>query len=672
MPEDKVTEQPGAGPNTSRRLEITLLEELSSGTFARVYLAEARAAGGIDRIIAVKVLRQKWSESEDILARTRDEARLLARLRHKNIVRVEELIELEGQPAIIMEFVEGMDLKELVETIRASGQRFPPRAALQIAADTASALNAAYNRIPYGLDEPLRVVHRDIKPSNIMVSVDGELKVLDFGTARSTSPFRAAKTGAVRFGSWKYMSPERKEGSRGEQASDIYSLGLVLIELFSDQWLPMLPIAPEEHDPQRLDIIRSLPDLGMPNQEWDQAMREILLQMTPADASARPTARQVLDVLRPYSDHARGVSLETLAGKVVYKNALGNRRSSPEGALSGTRLYVSFDSSGPSSVAPGHPSTSPAPRAGSSVGDDGGDYDGDDDGDTTVTSTAPHPGAAGYSGLSAPGATAAPTAPTAPFPPAGQAGPESPPAGAAQLQPIPLASDHPSPTNDPPTPPQVPATAIPIDSPPLPSPAAPPPNREKATPGWAKLLLAGTVLAGLLVSLAFVGWLLFAGMGRTLSTGLQQGVLQTEGQRADAALSAPSSAASPDGEPVEAPGGEDNTEPADTVAEGPPQSGSTKAEKALANVYLELADPTIQWVRLSNDQLGVSHKIRGTFQQDLPSATYQISAKVAGRSRVDGQVNVGPEGIALSCTPQPGGKVNCTDKTGGHSLTLGP
>ena len=117
-------------PNVARNLEIVLVHELSSGTFARLYLAEARAPGGIERIVAVKILREQWSESAEILNRTRDEARLLARLRHKNILRVEDLAEIDGQLAIIMEFVDGLDLKQLLDGLSKERLRLPARAIL--------------------------------------------------------------------------------------------------------------------------------------------------------------------------------------------------------------------------------------------------------------------------------------------------------------------------------------------------------------------------------------------------------------------------------------------------------------------------------------------------------------------------------------------------------------
>ncbi len=113
------------GARTDRSFEITLLKQLSGGTFARVYLAEA-TGGAISRLVAVKVLREQWLEMEEIVQRTQDEARMLARLRHPSIVKVEGLVAFQGQPAIVMEFVEGLDGKTLAETIWRSGHSVSP------------------------------------------------------------------------------------------------------------------------------------------------------------------------------------------------------------------------------------------------------------------------------------------------------------------------------------------------------------------------------------------------------------------------------------------------------------------------------------------------------------------------------------------------------------------
>jgi serine/threonine-protein kinase len=127
-------------------------------------LARATDSGGLSRIVAVKVLKERWTDTADVLARTRDEAMLLASLQHQNIVRVEAITEIEGLPAIIMEFVHGIDLSQLIGALAQRNTIPPPRAIFEIAEHIASALAAAWFKVPIGKTEPLRVVHRDIKP----------------------------------------------------------------------------------------------------------------------------------------------------------------------------------------------------------------------------------------------------------------------------------------------------------------------------------------------------------------------------------------------------------------------------------------------------------------------------------------------------------------------------
>ena len=331
--------------SNGRAAQLTLLQERSAGTFARVYLAEARGGGGIDRIVAVKVMKEQWADADELLTRTRDEARLLARLRHKNILRVEALTEIDGQPAIVMEFVDGVDLKMLMEHLAARGERIPARAAYRIAADTASALEAAWFKAPYGMSEPLRVVHRDVKPSNVMVSVEGEVKVLDFGTARFNHEARVAQTGVLRFGSMKYMSPERRLGDRGDHSSDCYGLGLLLIELLQGVAVPLLPLDRGDHEESVRERVASLGPLGLPNQEWDEALRETLRRLCAFDAGERLDAGQARELFRAFADQASGASLEAWSASTVQGVARELWGHEGEGALSGSRLFVSLGGS---------------------------------------------------------------------------------------------------------------------------------------------------------------------------------------------------------------------------------------------------------------------------------------------------------------------------------------
>jgi serine/threonine protein kinase len=323
--------------------EITLLQERSAGTFARVYLAEAHSHDGLKRIVAVKILKAQWSDEPDLINRTRDEARLLARLHHRNILRVEGLAEYGGQPAIIMEFVDGLDLGQLIKKL---GRPLPPRAALHIARDAAGALEAAYFRTPYGSSNPLNVIHRDIKPSNIMLSVEGEVKVLDFGTAHYQNEIRLAQTGALRLGSLKYMSPERRSGDRGDHSCDIYALGLVLLEMLLGETLPVIPIEAREHDRLIASYINQIPLLGMPNDEWEASFQEALSRMCAHKPSLRLDASQLLQLLRTFSDQASGESLETFASGPVHQLARELYGDGTTGAMTGNRMLVALSESG--------------------------------------------------------------------------------------------------------------------------------------------------------------------------------------------------------------------------------------------------------------------------------------------------------------------------------------
>ena len=325
--------------SSGSRLALTILQERSTGTFARVYLAEAQGQDGLSRIVAVKVLKEQWTESEELIRRTRDEAMLLARLRHKNILRVEAMTQIDGNPAIVMEFVDGVDLGQLIEPQNDELTSFPPRAAYQITMEAASALQAAWARTPYG-QGPLRVVHRDIKPPNIMISIEGEVKVLDFGTARFTHDLRAAKTGVMRFGSMKYMSPERRNGARGEHTCDVYSLGLVLIEMLRGETLPLLPIDAQDHDEAVDAWIAELDNLGLPNDEWEESLRETLFRMCTADPAARLSAEDVIELMRAFRDNAHGESLDAFAHRRVRAVAQAKFGRPAQGDLSGSQVFI--------------------------------------------------------------------------------------------------------------------------------------------------------------------------------------------------------------------------------------------------------------------------------------------------------------------------------------------
>ncbi len=175
----------------------------------------------LDRDVAVKLLRPEFGRDPDFLARFRDEAKAAASLSHPNIVAVFDFGEEQSDPYIVMELIDGQDLSSI---LRENGP-LPPRQAARVSAEVAKALQAAHVR---------GIVHRDVKPSNILVGRDGRVKVADFGIARALDEAQVTLPG-VTMGSVHYFSPEQARGEPATQASDIYSLGIVLYESLTGQ-----------------------------------------------------------------------------------------------------------------------------------------------------------------------------------------------------------------------------------------------------------------------------------------------------------------------------------------------------------------------------------------------------------------------------------------------------
>jgi serine/threonine-protein kinase len=243
-------------------------QELGEGGMAIVYKATDLM---LERTIAVKILRKDFSSSTAFQQRFKEEARAAANLTHPNIVTVHDFGFDQDRLFIVMEYVPGTDLKEIVRSTGALPIPHASRLFVQACAGIGYAHRAG-------------LVHCDIKPHNMLITPDNRLKVTDFGIARALASVKHDEQSQAIWGSPAYFSPEQAAGRAPSPASDVYSLGVVLFEILTGR-LPFV-----ETSPQELALLHRFEDPPSPreiNPEISHALEEIILKVLSKEASVR-------------------------------------------------------------------------------------------------------------------------------------------------------------------------------------------------------------------------------------------------------------------------------------------------------------------------------------------------------------------------------------------------
>lgn len=283
------------------------------------------------RKVALKILKGAYATNDKILNRTRDEARLLSRINHPNIVRVERLMEVGGRPVVVMEHVQGVSLDQLLLRFK---DGLPAAIALEMTRQTCLALHVAYAEALGDDGRPMRVIHRDIKPSNILLSIHGEVKVVDFGIAKGEFEGREAKTESVVMGSRPYMAPERLDGISDNPSVDVYSAGMSLFELLTGRTMS-LSINPVSHDQAMNRQLGYVQIQGMAQPALED-MRNLIRRMCAYTRDYRPTAVECardLEQLLYAIDARYRIGLEEFARTTVLPIYESRPRITPEDAL---------------------------------------------------------------------------------------------------------------------------------------------------------------------------------------------------------------------------------------------------------------------------------------------------------------------------------------------------
>jgi serine/threonine protein kinase len=285
---------------------LTFNRVIGSGAMGTVYQAELRVpSGGFTRQCAVKVLKSGSPDDEPFRARMRDEARLLGMLQDEHILGVSDLVRVEGRDAVVMEYVEGVDLSDLL-----SAGPVPARALAELIAVLGGTLFRAHTAKEPTTGEPLEVIHRDVKPANVMLTVRGSVRILDFGVARAAFATRESKTQGLVLGTLNYFPPEVLSGFDPTPAVDIYGLGLTLWECAAGKNWGSPDVAQGKFEAK---VEQRLLQMGASYRELVPVLRKMLAW----HPSERPTGAEVEQMLLTVAEGCTGKGLRGWAGDTV-------------------------------------------------------------------------------------------------------------------------------------------------------------------------------------------------------------------------------------------------------------------------------------------------------------------------------------------------------------------
>ena len=274
-----------------QRYRVT--ERLEAGGMAEVFKGESVSVQGFKKQVAIKRVLPHLGSNKNFISMFLDEARLGARLAHANIVTVFDIGAADNTFFIVMEFIDGCNLKAVIEEHRNQGRRIGVKEAVYIAIEACKGLSFAHE-VQDDDGNDLDIVHRDISPPNILISKRGEVKVTDFGLAKATTQLEKTDPGVVK-GKFSYLSPEAALAQPVDLRTDIYALGIVLWEMLAGRRLYL-----GETDYQTVKMVQqsNVPSLSRINPEVDPDLERIINQSLEKDLNKRfQNARDFGDAL---------------------------------------------------------------------------------------------------------------------------------------------------------------------------------------------------------------------------------------------------------------------------------------------------------------------------------------------------------------------------------------
>ncbi|MFA6034768.1 MAG: serine/threonine-protein kinase, partial [Myxococcota bacterium] len=259
-----------------------LLERINVGGMAEVFKAKATGVEGFEKLVAIKKILPNISEDEEFVEMFIDEAKIAVQLSHANIAQIFDLGMIEDSYFIAMEYVHGRDLRAVFERLRKRGISMPIGSVCHAISQVCEGLEYAHRKKDSSGRE-LHIVHRDVSPQNILISFDGDVKLIDFGIAKAAGKVSRTQAGILK-GKFGYMSPEQVRGLPVDNRSDIFSLGVILYEMLTGERL-----FTGESDFSTLEKIRNV-DIKPPsrvNANIPEMLEKIVMKVLTKDADDR-------------------------------------------------------------------------------------------------------------------------------------------------------------------------------------------------------------------------------------------------------------------------------------------------------------------------------------------------------------------------------------------------
>lgn len=317
-------------------LEYSVQRKLAEGGMAEVYLAEQIGINGFTKRVAIKIIKPELCGEQEFIDNFVGEAKLVADLVHTNIAQTYHLGQADGRFFIVMEYIRGINLQELSEQLYTKRIRLPVQLAVFITSRIARALTYAHQK-KGNFSQMLGIVHRDISFRNVMISFEGDVKLMDFGIAKALGYLRNQE-GKVLAGKPDYMSPEQAQFKITDARSDIFSTGVVLSNLllgYNIFWH-------EKPEKARKNVIRAkIPKFRKEDDRIDERLEGILKKTLEKDLNKRyQTAEELLHDLELYIyGDGYGPTNETLAQFI--NTAFGQIETSAVIASKGDTIPIS-------------------------------------------------------------------------------------------------------------------------------------------------------------------------------------------------------------------------------------------------------------------------------------------------------------------------------------------